>query len=308
MATTVMAQTVVGNSVKRDAGHCDAQNPMIMDDNYRNSHLIQVSESFLEVLGLLESEPEFKFTCIKPSESEEAATDILDIDACLTEKNALALLGPGDAGGEARLDPDAAWVQPSPYRSLLLPTGERAWMRIDDGFVQHQRPFWCEIPHDLPVDADLTPTWEEDVPVSGPLKLLGSVAPAPPIKYRLRNRDVAARHWLSKWESDPHLCGLASDAECTSGSEKDLQQAALPVANSATPDLIEKTWGEKICCVQGRWTSMGESVEKGHLQLGHRRDHLRRARQRHDKEGLEQESTGECQEHQDSIALPHQEG
>eukprot|EP00971_Amphidinium_carterae_P224046 4445921-Amphidinium_carterae.1 len=46
---------------------------------------------------------------------------------------------------------EQTWVQTSPYRSMLMPNGERSWLRLDDGFVQHQQPFWCEIPHDLHV-------------------------------------------------------------------------------------------------------------------------------------------------------------
>eukprot|EP00971_Amphidinium_carterae_P062687 1240849-Amphidinium_carterae.1 len=56
-----------------------------------------------------------------------------------------ALPGRTEPGGDAQ-DLEDAWVQASPYRSVLLPDGNRAWMRVDDGFVQHQQPFWCEIP------------------------------------------------------------------------------------------------------------------------------------------------------------------
>eukprot|EP00971_Amphidinium_carterae_P165230 3275283-Amphidinium_carterae.2 len=72
--------------------------------------------------------------------------------------------GRTDPGGEAREAPQDAWVQASRYRSVLLPSGTRAWMRVDDGFVQHQQLYWCEIPEDLPVEEDLTPNWEEELP------------------------------------------------------------------------------------------------------------------------------------------------
>eukprot|EP00971_Amphidinium_carterae_P094552 1871581-Amphidinium_carterae.1 len=40
-----------------------------------------------------------------------------------------ALPGRTEPGGDAREDLDEAWVQASPYRSILLPDGNRAWMR-----------------------------------------------------------------------------------------------------------------------------------------------------------------------------------
>eukprot|EP00971_Amphidinium_carterae_P273894 5435987-Amphidinium_carterae.1 len=62
--------------------------------------------------------------------------------------------GRTDAEGDALEDPGGedlqdAWVQSLPYRSVLLPSGTRAGMRVDDGFVQHQQPFWCKIPPDF---------------------------------------------------------------------------------------------------------------------------------------------------------------
>eukprot|EP00971_Amphidinium_carterae_P181521 3601302-Amphidinium_carterae.2 len=120
-----------------------------------------------------------------------------------------ALPGLTELGGEARWDPEVAWVQTSPYRSLMLPTGDRAWMRVDDGFVQHQQPYWREIPQDMPVDADLTPNWEEEVP--------RPVMPRPP-KYKLRSRDAHASHGDVNWDADRALCDDEKEiaTECTS--------------------------------------------------------------------------------------------
>eukprot|EP00971_Amphidinium_carterae_P303040 6021463-Amphidinium_carterae.1 len=71
-----------------------------------------------------------------------------------------ALPGRTEPGGEA-------WghLGRSMGASLAIPFHPfRAWMRVDDGFVQHQQPFCCEIPVDLPVEPDLTPNWEEELP------------------------------------------------------------------------------------------------------------------------------------------------
>eukprot|EP00971_Amphidinium_carterae_P159002 3152555-Amphidinium_carterae.1 len=46
-------------------------------------------------------------------------------------------------------DEEQQWVQSSPYRSMLMPDGSRAWLCIEDGYVQHQQPFWCELPQEL---------------------------------------------------------------------------------------------------------------------------------------------------------------
>eukprot|EP00971_Amphidinium_carterae_P149240 2959023-Amphidinium_carterae.1 len=64
---------------------------------------------------------------------------------------------PGSAGLNAR-------VFTSPYRSLVLPDGKDAWLRVDDGFIQSDAPFDC-IPRDdieYPADKD-TGNWEEKV-------------------------------------------------------------------------------------------------------------------------------------------------
>eukprot|EP00971_Amphidinium_carterae_P175120 3471507-Amphidinium_carterae.1 len=71
-----------------------------------------------------------------------------------------------------------------------MPDGTRAWLRIEDGYVQHQQPFWCELPQELTVGDDHSPDWEEEVT---PKQLV----PRPP-KYRLRNRDVAAQEFCNR--------------------------------------------------------------------------------------------------------------
>eukprot|EP00971_Amphidinium_carterae_P183084 3632970-Amphidinium_carterae.1 len=87
-------------------------------------------------------------------------------------------------------------------------------MRVDDGFVQHQQPYWCEIPEELPVDEDLTPNWEEELPARPVPRVLPQPRPGlpGPPKYRLRRRDVYASHGEGNWVADP------DEAECASGS------------------------------------------------------------------------------------------
>eukprot|EP00971_Amphidinium_carterae_P298189 5925283-Amphidinium_carterae.2 len=50
---------------------------------------------------------------------------------------------------------------------VCILSGDRAWMRVDDGSVLHQQPYWFKSPQDL------SPNWEE-VPVPRP------VMPRPP--------------------------------------------------------------------------------------------------------------------------------
>eukprot|EP00971_Amphidinium_carterae_P306671 6094581-Amphidinium_carterae.1 len=100
-------------------------------------------------------------------------------------------------------------------------------MRVDDGFVQHQQPYWCEIPEDLPVEPDLTPNCEEELPARPVPRLPqppGLLPPglAPP-KYRLRHRDVYASHGDGNWDADPDV------AECASGSASSSEEGENPV-------------------------------------------------------------------------------
>eukprot|EP00971_Amphidinium_carterae_P108676 2151781-Amphidinium_carterae.1 len=48
----------------------------------------------------------------------------------------------------------------SPYRSLVLPDGQDAWMRVDDGFISSDTPFEC-VPRDIEYPHDRSGIWEE---------------------------------------------------------------------------------------------------------------------------------------------------
>eukprot|EP00971_Amphidinium_carterae_P070553 1395236-Amphidinium_carterae.1 len=50
----------------------------------------------------------------------------------------------------------------SPYRSLVLPDGQDAWMRVDDGFIMADAPFEC-VPRDVEYPNDRSGIWEEKV-------------------------------------------------------------------------------------------------------------------------------------------------
>eukprot|EP00971_Amphidinium_carterae_P133621 2646593-Amphidinium_carterae.1 len=37
----------------------------------------------------------------------------------------------------------ATKVLTSPYRSILLPNGDQAWMSVQDAYIQHANPYEC---------------------------------------------------------------------------------------------------------------------------------------------------------------------
>eukprot|EP00971_Amphidinium_carterae_P153284 3038754-Amphidinium_carterae.1 len=109
--------------------------------------------------------------------------------------------------------------------SMFMPDGGPSWLRIEDGFVQHNHPFWSEIPHNLPLGEDLSPDWEEE-----------EVIPRQPVprqpKYKLRSRDVFAKEWDNRDANHTHgnrerilnaLCGTSRREhgvdECPSSEE-----------------------------------------------------------------------------------------
>eukprot|EP00971_Amphidinium_carterae_P341732 6480698-Amphidinium_carterae.2 len=172
----------------------------------------------------------------------------------MVEDSVKAPPGEPDTRGDTMADSERTWVQTSPCRSMLMPYGERTWLRLDDAFVQHQKPYWREIPQDLP-DADISPNWEEEVQVP---------RPAMP--------EVHARECSGNWDTDRNQENIASEeVACTSSSEEEVTWVISMSSVKAPPGGDDREPWERpdpgACSVQSglaekTWTRIDKGVKR----------------------------------------------
>eukprot|EP00971_Amphidinium_carterae_P120183 2380973-Amphidinium_carterae.1 len=103
----------------------------------------------------------------------------------------------------------------SPYRSMVLPDGQDAWMRVDDGFITGDTPFEC-VPRDIEYPNDRSGIWEEKAneydaldsfePIDDPLL-------APPPLYDHQDVVVEEEEVQEKTEQDPRRVKFADKLE-----------------------------------------------------------------------------------------------